>query len=204
MNMAVKLDQVFELHGIVTVGRGLEFNEPRIWRALTIRPSKEQLVADWLRRARIFAYWPNYTKRVPTASRGGGPQRQQHRLSAVIPGYLFMAVGLQSPDPWPIVDQTPGVIGFVRDERGNAAGLSNEDIDIIRLIEAGLNLPPPARVVHSFKTGDKVRFTDDLMCRWQAGRVTRLADDGRISVDTPGLLGRVVPIWVYPHQIEAM
>ena len=73
----------------------------------------------------------------------------------------------------------------------------------IRRIEGDQNEPPSIKPVHSFKTGQKVRFSDENPIIWPPGKIVRLASDGRISVEIY-LMGRMVPILVLPHQIEAM
>jgi transcription antitermination factor NusG len=183
----------------------LPYHEPRVWHALVTRPNREQEAADWLRRGRVHAYWPCYTRQV-NAGRGlrNGRAQTVARFSAVIPGYLFVAARTgPGNDPWDIIHQTPGIMGYVRDAYGDAATLTNEDIEVIRRIEGQLNLPPPKSHAHKFKVGSKVRFSDDLMGRWPVGRVTGLAETGQISVET-NLLGRAVTIWVGPHQIVAV
>lgn len=194
----IETNQNYTLFG--ADGHPLEFDVPRQWAALTARPSKEQAAADWLRSARMFAYWPCYGEQVRHSL---GRSRHQ-RMRAIIPGYLFIAMrdGAQA-DPWMIVRQTPGITGYMRDATGYPALLGEEDIQVIRRIEAGHNLPYDPKTAHKFKVGDKVRFCGDLLGRWPAGVVSGLADNGRIKVDVP-LLGRFVPIEALPHQIEAM
>lgn len=180
-------------------GVPLEFSDPRVWAALTVRPSKEQGAADRLREYKLFSYWPCYLKQ-----QNMGSGRRRPIYSPVMPGYIFIAVRAGSNvNPWHVLTMTPGIIGYVRNGQGAPAFLTNDDIEIIRNIEGGLNLPPPIKVIHKFKVGDKVRFTDDLMGRWPSGKVKSLASNNGISVEVP-LLGRLVPITVYPHQIEAM
>jgi hypothetical protein len=72
---------------------------------------------------------------------------------------------------------------------------------VIRSIEATMNTPKPRKSLHHFKTGDKVRFTDDLLNRWPPGRVAGSINDGRISVEVE-VTGRIVPFQVFPHRIE--
>ena len=178
-------------------------SQPKKWRALLSFPGRERRAADFLKDFGQWVYWPNYGKHVSVAPRRPGARRER-RLAffPVIPGYLFLAERADAGDPWGIVHATPGVHGFVRDSEGHAAALTDQDIEIIRHIEAGLNLPFDPKTVHRFKTGDKVRFIDDLYSRWPPGKVSRLAEDGRIVVEV-AVLGRIVPILVYPHQIEA-
>lgn len=175
------------------------------WFALVARPQKEQDAADWLRRERIPAYWPNYPWLASMTSKTNGRLRRRMRLLAVIPGYLFIEDQPDKPefDLHTIVKHTPGLSGFVRDHQGEWATLKNDHIEVIRQIEGRLNLPPPIKAMHTFKMGQKVHFKDDVIGCFPPGKIGRLLPDGRIIVDTHAL-GRVVPVTVFPHQIEAM
>lgn len=180
-------------------GEPLDFSTPRVWAALIARPSKEQDAMDRLKEYKLFAYWPCYLKQ-----QNCGSGRRRSIFTPVIPGYIFIAVREGSnQDPWGVVRQTPGVIGYVRNGFGSPALLSDADIEVIRNIEGRLNIPPPAELVHTFKVGDKVHFLDDIYKQWPHGKVKALAEGNRISVEVP-LMGRVVPVTVFPHQIEAM
>lgn len=175
------------------------FHGPRKWYALLTFSNRERSAAEWIKaRSRAWIYWPNMI-----AQRAGGRGVRRSQLVSIIPGYLFMAVGLDDGDPWDVVHETPGIHGFVRDGAGHAAHLTEQDIDIIRRIEGNENMPQDPRTAHRFKVTDKVQFCDDLFGRWPPGLVVRLDDDGRIVVDV-SLLGRVVHIHVLPSQIESM
>lgn len=181
-------------------GQPLDFNEPRAWAALTVRPAKEQAAADRLREYQLFSYWPCYLRHMNI-----GNGRRRPIFSPVIPGYIFIAVREgTNVNPWHVITVTPGIIGYLRDCHGAPAYLGNDDIEVIRMIESGLNLPPPPDPPkHNFKTGDKVRFLDAIYTNWPVGRIKAIARNDRISVEVP-LLGQVVTIEVYPHQIEKM
>ena len=201
LNMA-KIDKAFADAGVMMPHRVLDYREPRVWVALLVVASKERSAIDWLKLAGVPAYWPNYTRQVPCGSgaRNGRGARRAVQC-AVIPGYLFMAAKPEATDPWDVVHHTPGIHGYLRSASGQPATMGETDIEIIRRIEGGQNLPPASSAVHSFKVGQKVRFSDDLLSQWPVGKIVRLADDGRIVVEV-GLLGRTVLITAYPHQIE--
>lgn len=180
-------------------GVPLDFSAPRVWAALIVRPMLEQKAADRLKEYRLFAYWPCFQKQM---NAGGGNRRMI--FSPLLPGYIFIAAHAGTKcDPWNVIRQTPGIVGFLRDGFGGPAFLDNDDINVIRVIESGQNIPPPEKQTHRFKVGDKVRFIDDLLGRWPAGKVKALAANNRISVEVP-LLGCFVPIEAAAHQIEAM
>jgi transcription antitermination factor NusG len=102
---------------------------------------------------------------------------------------------------WDVVARNVGIVKVVRNYSGELAALPNADIEVIREIDRGLNTPKPGKSLHNFKTGQKVRFCDDLLHRWPPGIVAGSTNDGRISVEVE-VMGRIVPFMVFPHQIE--
>jgi hypothetical protein len=48
---------------------------------------------------------------------------------------------------------------------------------------------------------DKVRFVDDDVQRWPPGKIGGAHGDGRLMVEVE-FMGRIVPFFVFPHQIE--
>lgn len=186
-------------------GRPMNVTTPRDWAALIARPNREQDAADWLKRFQFFAYWPCYQK----DENAGGKRRngfglRRVRYSSLIPGMIFVATHQGSRvNPWALVGAIPGIISYMHDGAGHPAWLGEEDILTIRRIEGGENKPQDRKTAHKFKIKEKVRFCDDLLGRWPPGTIERLADDGRISIGVP-VLGRIVSILAFPHQIEAM
>lgn len=202
MLMANELAKAFEAHDLVSDDVvGLDFRVPRCWRALVAISSREQRAADWLREARIRAYWPNYSTSEPMTQLPSRRHFRQGRLRALIAGFIFVAVKFGSEiDLGAIVDNTPGIIGYMRDGSGMAATITERDIGKIREIEGDQNRPPPAKHVHTFKVGQKVRFKK--VPEWQ-GKIMEFCSDGRISVGVP-LLGQVAPVKGLPHQMEVV
>jgi transcription antitermination factor NusG len=171
---------------------------PDQWFMLLVRRGKEQEARDSFRRYGLRAYWPNYH----TIAHWSLPRRERRRRDyrSVTPGYLFVPA-LPSNTFWGVIEYNIGIVNVVRNYSGDMAVLKNADIEVIRSIEAGMNTPKPGKSLHSFKTGDKVRFTDDMLNRWPPGRVAGSIGDGRISVEVE-VMGRIVPFMVFPHQIE--
>lgn len=174
-----------------------EFVEPKEWCMIAVRPGKEPESCDSFRRRKVRCYWPNYCTFEGRLFRG---RRDNYR--SMIPGYLFSPFPL-SQAFWDVVEAHVGVVGPVRTYSGDIMVIKNADIEVIRKIEAGQNTPMPGKSLHNYKTGQKVRFSDDLLSRWPPGRVAKLADDGRIVIDVE-VMGRIVPFQVFPHQIEPM
>ena len=170
--------------------------EPDEWCMIAV-PFKRQL--DWCDNFRSFGllcYCPNYI------NFGRNLPRRKRGIRLLIPGYLFSPC-FKEPAFWEIVKQGRGMVNVVRAFSGEILLLHNDDVTIIRRIEAGLNTPPPpGKALHHFKTGQKVRFSGDLLGRWPSGKVAR-SDDGQIVVEVE-VMGRSVPFTVYPHQIERM
>jgi hypothetical protein len=170
--------------------------QPDEWCLIAV-PFNRQL--DWcnnFRHFRLRCYCPNYInfgRRLPRRKRG---------IQLLIPGYLFSS-DFKEPAFWEVVKHGRGMVNVVRAFSGEILLLHNDDIMVIRKIEAGLNTPPPpGKALHHFKTGQKVRFSGDLLGRWPSGKVAR-SDDGQIVVEVE-VMGRSVPFTVYPHQIEQM
>lgn len=169
------------------------------WYAVIVRSQREQDAADGFRRENVSAYWPNYVRQQPMG-RHAGIRRHRVIFAPIIPGMIFCPTADHDLF-WAAIQRIPHVLNMLRKTEGHPATLSNADIEVIRRIEGEHNEPPAIKPVHIFKNADKVRFIDDIASQWPAGKVTRLAADGRISVEVY-LMGRMVPIWVLPHQIE--
>jgi transcription antitermination factor NusG len=166
------------------------------WCMIAARPGAEINVANGLRRYDMPAYWPNFEEIVVSRDQAGVRRDRVHRR-ALIPGVVF-----GPPAAAPLVDLTRDAFGLVLTFSGDPLFLREQDIQLIRAIEAHENTPAvPTKVDHhGFKLGDKVRLLDDLMAIWPPGKVTKLAHGGRISVEM-SLMARKVTIKVLPHQI---
>lgn len=171
------------------------------WYAVIVRSGREQDAADGFRRENVLAYWPNYERQLPTGMHAGA---RRHRVvfASIIPGMIFCPTA-DLDLFWNAIQRIAYVMNILRKDGGQPATLSNADIESIRQIEADENEPPKVTPVHTFKMGQKVRFADHLSITWPPGKIAKLAKDGRISVEVY-LMGRMVPITVLPHQIEAI
>jgi transcription antitermination factor NusG len=167
---------------------------------IIVRPNHEFDAVDSFRRNNVRAYWPNYEELMPTQHRHNGHPVRRMRRVGILPGYVFSPVD-HDQDFMGLIERIVGVIDVARTFSGNALLVNEADIQIIRKIEIGLNTPEPVKTAHKFKTGEKVRFSDDLSGRWPSGKITKLARDGRIKVEVE-MMGRKVEITVFPHQIE--
>lgn len=165
------------------------------WCMLLVRPGKEQDVRDLFRRNNIRAYWPHFQ---PFIVPRNAPARIM--LRSVMPGYVFV-LGPFETKFWDVVERVQGTGNVIRKFSGDVLRIRDEDVEVIRKIEMGLNTPTPGKSMHHFKTGHKVRFTDDASHRWPPGKVAGLASDGRLIVEVE-IMGRLVPCHVFPHQVE--
>jgi Transcription termination factor nusG len=175
--------------------------ERRRWLMLVVIPGREPYATDMLRLRNCGIYWPNYSQPTQWPTRANGFKMRPSRSYAIMPGYLFMPLDMADSIPHRIIETTTGILRYARNGNGEPAFLFPADIEIIRKIEDVLNTPLPKDLRHSFKTGDKVRFVDDLTGRWPPGRVVRIVKSGRIGVES-FLLGQQVLIEALPHQIE--
>lgn len=174
----------------------------KAWYAVIIRSQREQDAADGFRKEDVAAYWPNYVKQTPMGMHHGS-RRHRATFNAIFPGLIFCPTADQNLF-WRAVQRIPYVVNLLRREQGLPATLSNAEIERVRQIEADANLPPDVTPVHSFKKGQRVRFTDVGPFVDFVGKIARLDSDGRISIEVY-LMGRMVPMHgVLPHQIEAV
>ena len=172
------------------------------WSLVIVRPMFEQEARDSLRRQGVGTWWPNYPWLQPTHEKKNGRFTRRLAPCSVIPGTLFCLSRFDGLF-WSAIDRAPGIINVALNPRGEPIVLSDLDIVLIHKIEAGLNTPSLAKPIHNFKRGEKVRLTEGMTARWGAGRITKLARDGRISLEVD-LMGRKVTVTVLPHQIERM
>lgn len=166
------------------------------WHILLVEPNREKKSADWLkRRSNISVYFPNYTRH--TKQRG---HLTRPKLCACIPGYLFIPEVVATPH-WSIIRDTPGIRSYVRDSKGEPARVTAGHIEVIRQIEAKLNLPPAAKGV-LFKRGQLVRIRSDLFWGWE-GPIVSIESESRICIEV-SMLGRACRVYAPASEIEAI
>ncbi len=165
------------------------------WHILLAEPNREKKCADWLLRRKLSVYLPTYTKQ---ARQRGHLTRA--KLYACIPGYLFIPEVVATPH-WPTIRDAPGIRSYVRDSNKEPARVSAGHIEVIRQIEAKLNLPPSAKGV-LFKLGQVVRIRNDLYWGWQ-GPITAIESETRICIEVK-MLGRACRIIAPASEIEAI
>jgi transcription antitermination factor NusG len=197
MEMVGNLARAFEEAGLIDPSTPkLDFQEPRLWHVLMTQPQQERKAADWLRSAHHSVYFPNFVEQVK--SRKG---LRRSIIRPIVIGYLFLAVR-PGTDLNRVVERIPGLVGYLRDEASHAAVIREREILKIRELEATHFVPETGKIAHAFKIGQRVRLVDDVYLGWR-GPIIALAQDGRISVEV-NLLGRKVPVWLVPSQIERM
>lgn len=184
--------------GLLTQASPIDFKTPRVWHLLTIDPARPRIITEWLQRAKLWVYWPNFT--VQLRCRGG--MRRSKQVS-VIHGYLPLAVHAERQDTWQVISTTPGIRGYMRDECGHPAVVRECEIEEIRRMEADLNMAPQQAAYAAFPMGTKIKFTSARLLAWDCAEVIEVADDGRIRVKVM-LFGRHVPMWVMANEIEAI
>jgi transcription antitermination factor NusG len=189
------------LQGITGVTPSPDRNDGCEWYMLIVRPNYELDAVDGLRRQKLRAYWPNYERTVPSRRIVAGRQTRKVIRVSILP-YVLSPCD-EEPGFTSKIERVVAVLDIVRTYSGSPLLLRQPDIDIIRRIDVGMNTPKPEAASHNFKAGDKVRFLDDLIRHWPPGVVNKVSREGRISVEV-NMMGRKVPITVFPHQIERM
>jgi transcription antitermination factor NusG len=172
------------------------FHDPRQWHVLVVAPNHERKSADWLRETHHRVYFPNYS--VHVRSRGG---QRRTIVRALIPGYLFLATAPEA-DVDGLVDDVPGLVRCLRDEKRNLYTVPEWEIERLRQIEADFNLPGiHERPIRKWRVGERCRTVERLGLPWQ-GVVVGLDSRDRIIVEVKGLLGRATKVTLAPFQIE--
>lgn len=168
------------------------------WYMLRVAPMSEIRAAERLKVGSVFVYLPTFSKMVRRRGR-----MHFHRLYAAITGMLFL------PDEMLDVPNRRALFDFARIQDfvrvgANPARLTKQDIELVRIMEAKLNLPQAAKGV-LFKVGQKVTFTDPLFgANWVSGIIFAIDGPTRIGVEVPGLFGCGAKVWVPESEIEAM
>lgn len=169
------------------------------WYALLVEPNREEKSAHRLARLHAHPYLPQFRKQV--WCRG---KVHVHRLTAVIPGMLFVPIETIR-DLWgDDLCAYAHVRGCLHRGDGFPAELTKADIEIIREMEAKLNLPPQCQAA-TVRLGQVVRFLNDLYAAfWGKGTVVELANANRVGVEVANLFGRAVKVYVPASEIEAL
>lgn len=165
---------------------------------IIVRPGMEQDARDSLRRRGIGAWWPNYKREVQAKDRTTGRRYTRLVLTGVMPGVIFSPSRLNTHF-WASIDLAPGAVNVVRKLNGDEMVIGDTDVVLLHKIEAELNRPLPAEIVHSFKIGDEVVIVGDLM-RHFTGKISKIDKNGRIHLEI-NLFGRPTPLTVLPDQI---
>lgn len=165
---------------------------------IIVRPGYEQTARDSLRRRGIGAWWPNYRQEVASKDRGTGKRYSRLVLTGIMPGIILSPSRLNSHF-WASIDLAPSAINVVRKLNGNALVIDDLDVVLLHKIEAELNRPLPAEIVHSFKVGEEVVIVGDLM-RHFTGKIIKIDKSGRVHLEI-NLFGRAAPLTVLPDQI---
>jgi hypothetical protein len=173
------------------------------WNVLRVEANRERKAADWLLdQVAIHAYWPNFPKQM----RGRG-KITLHRACSVMPGLLFVPTEfLIKPRRKEIFDYIHAY-GFMM-SCDRQALFSKAHIEIIREIEAKLNLPDNAvgdAVGARLEVGVKVRFLNDVYAAFIGdGVIVEVASPTRIGVEVSQLFGCRQTVYTLASEIEVM
>lgn len=169
-----------------------------VWYMLRVTPMTEIKAAERLKIGNLIVYVPTFSKQVRRRGR-----LHFHRLYAAISGMLFMPQEmLDTPNRRKLFDFAR-IADFVR-VGAEVAKLTKADIEMVRTMEAKLNLPQSAKGV-LLKVGQQVRFTDpNFAANWISGTIFAIDGPTRIGVEVPGLFGCGAIVWVPESEIEAL
>ena len=165
---------------------------------IIVRPGMEQDARDSFRRRGIGAWWPNYKREVQAKDRATGQRYTRLVLTGVMPGIIFTPSRLNAHF-WASLDLAPGAINVLSKLNGDALSISDTDVVLVHKIEAELNKPLPAEIVHSFEVGQEVVIIGDLMRNFVA-KIEKIEKSGRVHLEIP-MFGRAVPMTVLASQI---
>jgi transcription antitermination factor NusG len=193
---AATMDRVWEIARQPAPER--EYSGFPWWHALLVESNREERSANWLAKVHVHVYLPTFSK-VVRRSRSVS----MRRLCAAIPGMLFVPQEMMQISRRSEVFEYAHVRGYIRTADGNPKMLPKSDIELIRLMEAKLNLPPEAKGVF-FKIGQRVRFSSDVYEAWGIGTVIEVAAEARIGVEVDRLFGRATKVYVPASEIEAI
>lgn len=174
------------------------FEGAHSWRVLRVTPMREVRTAERLKIGNLLVYLPTYAKQIRQRGR-----MHCHRLYAAVIGMVFVPDEMLDVPRRDELFEFAGVHGFFRVGL-DPVRLSRDDIELVRIMEAKLNLPPEAKGV-LFKVGQDVRFTDPLFAySWCGGKIFEIVNQTRIGVDVAGLFGCTVRVYVPASEIEAL
>jgi Transcription termination factor nusG len=169
------------------------------WHVLLTEPNREERSAKWLERINLPVYLPQFARVVRCRGKSHRP-----RMQAVLPGLLFVPLEFMDLERRDEMLEWAHVRGFIRTSGGQPATMSKADINIIREIEAKLNLPREAKGV-LFRLGERVRFVNVLYAAfWGTATIFEIAGASRIGVEVEKLFGQVTRVYVPESEIEAM
>jgi len=178
----------------------LEYSGFPWWHALTVEPNGERKSAEMLRKVNVHVYLPTFSKKI--CRRGSLSGR---RSCAVMPGLLFVPAEMMQMRRRDETLKWARIRGFLRAAGGYLAQIRKDQIEIIREIEARLNMPPELKKKVEFKIGQRVRFLNDLYVAFLGeATVFEVASDHRIGISGPMLFGSATKIYVSASEIEAV
>lgn len=173
------------------------------WNVLRVEANRERKAADWLLdQVSIGAYWPNFPKQV----RGRG-KITLHRACAVMPGLLFVPMEFLAKPRRDEIFEYIHAYGFML-SCDRQALFSKSQIEIIREIEAKLNLPDHAvgdAVGARLEVGVRVRFLNQVYAAFIGdGVIVEVASRTRIGVEVAQLIGGRQKVYIPASEIEVL
>jgi len=194
------MDDVFALADQPAATPDVEYSGFPWWHALTVEPNGERKSAELLRKVNVHVYLPLFSKKI--CRRGSKSGRRE---CAVMPGLLFVPAEMMQIRRRDETLKWARIRGFLRAAGGYLAQIRKDQIEIIREIEARLNMPPQMIKKVEFKIGQRVRFLNGVYSAFLGeASVFEVASDHRIGISGPMLFGSAIKIYVPASEIEAV
>jgi hypothetical protein len=170
------------------------------WHALTVEPNGERKSAELLRKVGVHVYLPTYSKKICRRGAIGG-----RRLCAVMPGLLFVPQEMMQIRRRDEIMKHAHIRGYLRAAGGYLARIRKDQIEVIREIEAKLNIVVSLTKKPEFKIGQRVRFLKDIYAAFLGEAIVfEVANDHRIGISGPMLFGSAQKIYIPASEIEAV
>lgn len=172
------------------------------WYALLVDPNGEKRAAERLLKANVPVYLPLYRKFITRRF-----NRKIWRDCAVVPGMLFVPEAVLGFDDRDVVFDWAQVRDVVRSNEQQWLRIRESEIVKLKRVEADMDREQPhALDIHCkpIVAGARMRLVDPVWADCGEGRVTEVARGGRISVEIPGLFGRLTCCTLPGAEIEVM
>lgn len=180
-------------------------NDGRHWHIMTCAPNLERQAEERLKQRRFECYLPKRLCKVSYGVRGGPHNRKRKRdvIRPIAPGYLFLRFSFDlDQHRRDTLASITGVHNFLR-LGGGYAILTPVEVDRLFNYECSVaNKKLPANSNEALVKGDRVRVIEGPFADIE-GAVNNVDGEDGLSI-LMAILGRQVPVRLYPEQVEKL